>query len=104
MMLEVAAEERRRAARLAVEAPPEPDDLRLGSRRRREPQRGLHRLRAARVHLDAREPLGRDGGQELEEPGARLGGEAPEGQALHLALERLDAVRVAMADAADAEP
>ena len=103
-MLEVAAEERQDAARLAVEAAPEPDDLRLGGRRLREPQRGLHRLRAARVHLDAREPLGRDRGQELEEPRARLGGEAPEGQALHLTLERLDVVRMAVADAADGDP
>jgi hypothetical protein len=66
-----------------------------------EPQRGLDRLRTAGEHLDARESFGRDRGQQVEELGPGLGGEAAEGDPLDLTLERLDVVRMAVADAPD---
>src|SRR6267143_805348 len=65
-----------------------------------EPERGLHGLRAPREHLDAGEAFGGEGGERLEKAGPRLRGEAAEGEPFHLALERLDVVRVAVADRA----
>ena len=99
VMLEVAAEQAQHAAGLAVEAAPEPDDLLPPGRGLGQAQARLHRLGAAREELDAREPLRRDRGHQLEEARARLGGEAAEGQPLGLALQRLDVVRVAVPDA-----
>src|SRR5512144_1770899 len=101
VMLEVAAEQAEDAAGLAVEAAPEPDDLLSPGRGLGQAQAGLHRLRAAREELDAREALRSDLRHQLEEARAGLGGEAAEGEPLRLALERLDVVRVAVADAAD---
>ena len=97
-------EQAEHAAGLAVEAAPEPEDLVLARRRLREPQRRLDRLGAAGEELDAREPAGRDAGEQLQEPRARLRREAAEGQALDLSLERVDVVGVAVADAADPMP
>ena len=103
VMLEVAAEEPEDAARLAVESAPEADDLVFPGGRLGEPQPGLHGLRAAREHLDARQALGGEGGEQVEEAGARLGGEAAERERLDLALERVDVVRMAVPDAADGD-
>ena len=103
MVLELAAEQRQHAARLAVEASPEPEHLGLAGRRVREAQCGLDRLGAAGEHLDPRQPLGRDGGDQVEELRARLRREAAEGEPLDLALERLDVVGMAMTDAADGD-
>ncbi len=100
MVLELAAEQREHAGGLAVEAAPEPQHFGLPGRRVGEPQRGLDGLRTAGEHLDAGEPLGRDGSEQVEKLGPRLGGEAAERQPLDLALERLDVVRMAVADAA----
>ena len=103
VMLEVAPEEPEHATGLAVEPTPEADDLVLARRRLCQPERRLHRLGAAGEHLDARESRRRQRGEQIEEAGSRLRREAAEGQPLHLLLERLDVVRVAVADAADAD-
>ena len=102
-MLEVAAQQAQHPARLAVEAAPEADDLVLAGLGPRQPQRRLHRLGAAGEELDAREAVRRERRQQVEEARPRLGREAPEGQPLGLALQRLDVMRVAVADAADAD-
>jgi hypothetical protein len=60
-------------------------------------------LRAAREHLDARQARGSEGGEQVEEAGSRLGGEAAERERLDLALERVDVVRMAVPDAADGD-
>ena len=86
-----------------MKAAPEADDLVLPGRRLRQPERRFHRLGAAREHLDPRESLWRERGQQIEESRARLRREATERQALHLSLQRLDVVRVAVTDAADAD-
>ena len=103
VMLEVAAEQAEHPARLAVKAAPEADDLALARGRLGESERGLHGLRAPREHLDAREPFRGQGREHLEEARPRLRGEAAEGELLHLPLERLDVVRVAVADRADGD-
>src|SRR6185369_3827995 len=103
VMLEVAAEEPEDAARLAMESAPESDDLLFPGGRLGEPQPGLHRLRAAREHLDARQARGREGGEQVEEAGSCLRGEAAEREGLDLALERVDVVRMAVPDAADGD-
>ena len=100
VVLEVAAEQAQHPAGLAVEAAPEAHDLLAPGRGLGQAEAGLHRLRATREELDPGEALGRHLRHQLEEAGAGLGGEAAEGQALRLALERLDVVRVAVADAA----
>src|SRR5713226_4196142 len=100
MMLEVAAEQAEHPACLAVETAPEADDLTLARGRLGEPERGLHGLGAPREHLDAGEPFRGQGREHLEEARPRLRGEAAEGELLHLPLERLDVVRVAVADRA----
>src|SRR5262249_3524099 len=99
-VLKVAAEQRQHAAGLAVEAAPEAEHLGLARGRVDEPQRGLDGLGPARDHLDAPEALRRDGGHELENLRAGLGGEAAEGDPLDLALGRLDVMRMTVADAA----
>jgi len=99
VVLELAAEQREHAAGLAVEAAPEPEHFGLAGRRVSQPQRGLDRFRAAGEHLDAREALGQDGRDQVQELGPRLGREAPEGEALDLPLERLDVMGMAVADA-----
>src|SRR5205823_3732043 len=104
VVFELAPEEREHATGLAVEPAPEADDLRLPRGGSAEPQGRLYRLGAAREHLDAREALGRHGGEELEELGPRLGGEAAERQPLHLPLQGLHVMRVAVADAPDPDP
>src|SRR5262249_60241510 len=86
--LEPAAEQRHPAAGLAVEAAPEREPLALARRGVREPQRRLDGLGAAGEHLDAREALGGDRREQVEESGTRLGREAAERDALDLALER----------------
>ena len=101
VMLELAAQEPEHAAGLAVKGTPEPEDLVLARRRLREAQRCLDGFRAAGKELDARQALGRDRCQQLEEPRACLRREAAERQALDLSLERLDVVRVAMPHAPD---
>ena len=58
VVLELAAEEAQHAARLAVEAAPEADDLVLAGGDLGEAQRRFDGLGAAREHLDAREPSG----------------------------------------------
>src|SRR5213596_1008617 len=104
VVLELAPEEGEHAGGLAVEPAPKPDDLRLAGGGTAEPQARLDGLRAAGEHLDAREAVRRDRGEQLEELGPCLGGEAPEGQPLDLPLEGLDVVRMAVADAPDPDP
>src|SRR5262245_27690206 len=103
MMLEVAAEQAEHTAGLPVKAAPETEDLVLSGCRLRQPERRLHRLRAAREHLDARQSLRRERGQAIQESRARLGGEAPERQTFDLTLQGLDVVRMAVSDAPDAD-
>ncbi len=102
-VLEVAAEESQHAAGLAVEAAPEADDFVLARRRLGQAQGRLHRLGAAREELDAREAVGREAREQLEQLRAGLGGKAAKGQLLDLALEALDVVRMAVADTAHAD-
>src|SRR5262245_2732720 len=103
MMLELAAEQRQHAGRLAVEAAPEPEHLGLAGGGVGEPQRGLDRLGATGEHLDAREPFRSHGSDQVEELRARLGREAAERQPLDLALERFDVVGMTVAHAADGD-
>jgi hypothetical protein len=103
VMLELAAEQGQHTAGLAVKAAPEAEHLALAGRRVGEAQRGLDRLGAAGEHLDAREPLGSDGSDQVEELRARLGREAAERQPLDLALERFDVVGMTMTHAADGD-
>src|SRR5437867_1843423 len=104
VVLELAPEEGEHAGGLAVEPAPKPDDLRLAGGGTAEPQGRLDGLRAAGEHLDAREAVRRDRGEQLEELGPCLGGAGPEGQPLDLPLEGLDVVRMAVADAPDPDP
>ncbi len=103
MMLEVAAQQAEHAAGLPVKATPETEHLVLPGRGLRQPERGFHRLGSTREHLDASESLRRERRQQIEESRPGLGGEAPERQALDLPFQRLDVVRVAVADATDTD-
>src|SRR5437016_1121778 len=86
VMLELAPDETEHTTTLAVKPAPEADDLRLARGGLGQPQGCLDRLRTAGEHLDARETGGRDGGEQLEELGPRLGGEAAKRQPLDLPL------------------
>src|SRR5437870_7342629 len=66
-------------------------------------RRAASRFGAAREELDAREAVGREARQQLEQLRAGLGGEAAKGQLLDLALEALDVMRMAVADTAHAD-
>ena len=98
-LLEVAPEQRQDAARLAVEGAGVADELELLRDRLGEAEGRLDRLGSAREELDARQPRRRDAAEEVQELRADLGREAAEGQLRGLLLERLDVVRVAVADA-----
>src|SRR6266581_3047527 len=104
VMLELAPDETEHTTSLAVKPAPKADDLRLARGGLGQPQGCLDRLRTAGEHLDAREAGGRDGGEQLEELGPRLGGEAAERQPLDLPLQGLHVVRVAVADAPNRDP
>src|SRR5437870_3224525 len=99
-MLELAAEEPEHATRFAVKSSPEADDLVLARGRLGQTQRRLDGLGAPREELDAREAFGHEAGEQRQEPRASLGGEAAERQALELALQRIDVVRMTVTDAA----
>src|SRR5262249_36530371 len=103
MVLEVAPEEAEHTAGLAVEPAPEAEDLVLARGDLGQTQRRLHRLRSAGEHLDAGQPSGQDRGDQLEEAGARLRGEAAKSELLHLLLERLHVVGMAVAHGADGD-
>jgi hypothetical protein len=101
VVLEVAAEEPEHAASLAVKPTPEPQHLVLARRGLRETEGGLDGFGAAGEELDSRQAGRGERGEELEEAGARLRGEAAEGHTLDLPLQRRHVVRVAVTDAAD---
>ena len=101
VVFEVTAEEPEHAASLAMKPTPEAEHLVLARRGLCEPEGGLDGFGAAGEELDARQAGRGERGEELEEAGARLRGEASEGHTLDLLLQCRHVVRVAVADAAD---
>src|SRR5207245_9237844 len=100
VMLELAPDETEHTTSLAVKPAPEADDLRLARGGLGQPQGRLDRLRAAGEHLDARQTRRRDGGEQLEELGPRLGGKAAKRKPHHLPLRGLHIFWGAVAETA----
>ena len=87
-----------------MEAAPESQNLVLPGRRLGEPHGRFDGFGAARVQLGAVQVAGRDGGDQLDQVRAVLGGEAPHVHALELARHLGDVARVRVAEARDADP
>jgi hypothetical protein len=84
-----------------VEAAPEADHLELLRAGTGEPERGLDRLRAAREELRAPDRARSELGEQLEEPDARLRGEAADRESLELPRQGGDEARMRVTEARD---